>query len=176
MGGGEDQRNETLYVSHWKLSMYVLIVSNSRIRLYFLPNVILLLLYYRIPKFSWKELVLRDFSVLLWQLYSTHHKATEIRNWTVSRKISIVLRVKLLSNFGNKHEQSWVLSTLNYLFHMKPNRCTLLLSMFISTSLHVSGNYVPIIRRTCCICATLVFFICGRKGSWGCLRTWCWGE
>ena len=41
---------------------------------------------------------------------------------------------------------------------MKPTRCTLLLSIFISTSLHVSGNYVPIIRRTYCFCATLVFF------------------
>jgi len=40
---------------------------------------------------------------------------------------------------------------------MKPTRCTLLLSIFISTSLHVSGNYVPI-SRTYCICATLVFF------------------
>ena len=28
----------------------------------------------------------------------------------------------------------------------------------ISTSLHVSGNYVPIIRRTYCIYAALVFF------------------
>ena len=36
--------------------------------------------------------------------------------------------------------------------------CTLLLSIFISTYLHVSGNYVPIIRRTYCIYATLVFF------------------
>ena len=45
---------------------------------------------------------------------------------------------------------------------MKPTRCTLLLSIFISTSLHVSGNYVPIIRRTCCTYATLVFFtLCG---------------
>ena len=41
---------------------------------------------------------------------------------------------------------------------MKPTRCTLLLSIFISTSLHVSGNYVPIIKRTYCIYATLVFF------------------
>jgi len=41
---------------------------------------------------------------------------------------------------------------------MKPTRCTLLLSIFISTSLHVSGNYVPIIRRIYCIHATLVFF------------------
>jgi len=41
---------------------------------------------------------------------------------------------------------------------MKPTRCTILLSIFISTSLHVSGNYVPIIRRTYCIYWTLVFF------------------
>ena len=41
---------------------------------------------------------------------------------------------------------------------MKPPRCTLLLSIFISTSLHVSDNYVPIIRRNYCIYATLVFF------------------
>jgi len=41
---------------------------------------------------------------------------------------------------------------------MKPTGCTLLLSIFISTSLHVSGNCVPIIRRTYCIYATLVFF------------------
>ena len=41
---------------------------------------------------------------------------------------------------------------------MKPTRCTLLLSIFISTSVHVSGNYVPISRRTYCIYATLVFF------------------
>jgi len=41
---------------------------------------------------------------------------------------------------------------------MKPTRCTLLLSIFISTSLDVSGNCMPIIRRTYCIYATLVFF------------------
>jgi len=28
-------------------------------------------------------------------------------------------------------------------FKMKPTRCTLLLSIFISTSVHVSGKYVP---------------------------------
>jgi len=44
------------------------------------------------------------------------------------------------------------------LFQIKPTRCTVLLSIFISASLHVSGNYVPIIRRTYCICATLVSF------------------
>jgi len=37
-------------------------------------------------------------------------------------------------------------------------RCTLLLRIFISTSLHVSGNCVPIISRTSCIYATLIFF------------------
>ena len=41
---------------------------------------------------------------------------------------------------------------------MKPTRCTLPLGKFISTSVNVSGNYVPIIRRTYCIYATLVFF------------------
>ena len=45
---------------------------------------------------------------------------------------------------------------------MKPNRYTLILGIFISTSVHVSGKYVPIIRRTYYICATLVFFtVCG---------------
>ena len=47
-------------------------------------------------------------------------------------------------------------ASLYNLFQMKPTRCTLLLSIFISTSLHVSGNYVPIIRRTHCIYATLL--------------------
>jgi len=32
------------------------------------------------------------------------------------------------------------------------------LGIFISTSLYVSGNYVPIIRSTYCISVTLVFF------------------
>jgi hypothetical protein len=35
---------------------------------------------------------------------------------------------------------------------------TLLLSIFISTSVRVSSNYVPIIRRTYCIYVTLVCF------------------
>jgi hypothetical protein len=50
-------------------------------------------------------------------------------------------------------------ASLCNLFQMKPNSCTLLLSIFISTSLHVLGNYVPIIRTTYCIYATLVFSI-----------------
>ena len=45
------------------------------------------------------------------------------------------------------------------LFQMKPVRCILFLSTFISTFLHVLGNYMPIIRRTYCIYATLVFFV-----------------
>jgi len=44
------------------------------------------------------------------------------------------------------------------LFQMKPTTCTLILSVLILTSLHVLGNYVPIISRTYCIYATLVFF------------------
>jgi len=51
---------------------------------------------------------------------------------------------------------------------MKPTRCTLLLSIFISTSLYVSGNCVPIIRTTYCICAILVFLRC----MGGCLVDW----
>ena len=42
-------------------------------------------------------------------------------------------------------------------------RLALLLSIFISTSLHDSGNYVPLIRRTYCIYATLVFSLCMGK-------------
>ena len=49
-------------------------------------------------------------------------------------------------------------ASLYNLFQMKPIRCTLILSIFISTSVHVSGNYVPIIRRNYCIYATLLFF------------------
>jgi len=49
-------------------------------------------------------------------------------------------------------------ASLYNLFQIKPTRRTLLLSIFISTSLHVSGNYVSIIRRTYCIYTTLVFF------------------
>ena len=49
-------------------------------------------------------------------------------------------------------------ASLHNLFQTKPSRYILLLSIFISTSLHVSGNYLPIIRRPYCIYATLVFF------------------
>ena len=49
-------------------------------------------------------------------------------------------------------------AALYNLFQMKPTRCKLLLSIFISTSLHVSGNCVTIIRGTYCIYTKLVFF------------------
>ena len=48
-----------------------------------------------------------------------------------------------------------------YVFQMKPTRCTLIVSIFISTSLHVSGNYVPVVRRNYCIYGTLVFLTMG---------------
>jgi len=59
---------------------------------------------------------------------------------------------------ANNPEQFLLQTTAYHLFQIKPTRCTLLLSIYISTSLHVSCNYVPIIRRTYCIYATLVFF------------------
>jgi len=51
-----------------------------------------------------------------------------------------------------------VRASLYSLFQMEPSRCSLILGIFISTSLHVSGNYVSIIRRTYFIWATLLFF------------------
>jgi len=50
-------------------------------------------------------------------------------------------------------------ASLYNLFQIKPTRCTLIRSIFISTSIHVSGYYVLIIRRTFCIYATLLFFV-----------------
>ena len=49
-------------------------------------------------------------------------------------------------------------ASLYNLFQTKPTGCTLFVIIFISTFLHVSGNYVRIIRRTYSINATLVFF------------------
>ena len=57
-------------------------------------------------------------------------------------------------------------ASMHNLFQMKPTKCTLHLTIFISTSLHVSGNHVPIITRIYCICATLVFFtLCGWRSG-----------
>ena len=44
------------------------------------------------------------------------------------------------------HWLTGICNLLGFFFKMKPTRCTLLLSVFISTYLHVLGNYVPIIR------------------------------
>jgi len=60
---------------------------------------------------------------------------------------------------------------------MNPTSCTLILSIFISNSLHVSDNYVPIIRRTYCTYETLVFFIlCGVKGNTHIEKLWKMGH
>jgi len=68
---------------------------------------------------------------------------------------------------GCEHEGSFVLQNAgncvankreSFSFSNEAIRCTLLISIFILTSLHVLGNYVPINRRTFCIYATLVFF------------------
>jgi len=61
-------------------------------------------------------------------------------------------------------------ASLYNLFHTKPSRCTLFLSIFIWTAVHVSGNYVSIIKRTYCTYTTLVFFtlygwLCGLSGD-----------
>jgi hypothetical protein len=56
--------------------------------------------------------------------------------------------------------QFYILLTcfLYNVFQMKPTSCTLLLSIFISTSVHVSGTFVLIISRIYSIYATPVFF------------------
>jgi len=66
------------------------------------------------------------------------------------------IKSRLFSFFASSFHPSS--ATFRHLFQMKPTRCTLILSIFISTSLHISGNYVPIIRRTYCIYASLLFF------------------
>ena len=68
-----------------------------------------------------------------------------------TKRICYKVEESRILHFGDR-------ASLSNLLQMKPTRCTLLLSIFISTSVHVSGNYVPIIRRTYCIYATLVFF------------------
>ena len=84
----------------------------------------------------------------------------------ISNGVSNSLTFRLLNNRGivvTTNTARLILcfvdrASLYNLFQMKPTRCTLLLSRFISTSLYVSGKCVPIIRRTYCIYATLVFF------------------
>jgi len=84
--------------------------------------------------------------------------------WLKSR--SILFRIKSVSDYTGRENRNthfmfsitcwvafffYVLLTLHLciiFFQMKLTSCTLLLSIFISNSLHVSDNYVPIIRRT----------------------------
>ena len=98
--------------------------------------------------------------ITMYFIWNTHtHTHTSER---INTCLSFLLLLVLLSIIGWEG-YSWFFcsvdrASLYNLFQMKPTRCTLLLSIFISTSLHVSGNYVPIIRITYCIYATLVFF------------------
>jgi len=51
--------------------------------------------------------------------------------------------------------------------------------MIIWRPLHVSFEWWEIIKWVfmfLCMGEKLGRWHCGRKGSWGCLRTWCWGE
>ena len=45
----------------------------------------------------------------------------------------------------------------SYVFQMKPTRCTLILSIFISTSLHVSGNCAHHQEDLLYLCDTGIF-------------------
>ena len=42
------------------------------------------------------------------------------------------------------------------------------------TDRHMTKLIVPFLLF--CMCVKLGRWYCGRKESWGCLRTWCWGE
>jgi len=92
-------------------------------------------------------------------------------HWQLIKLLDIISNVNTVFIFCHNYICSIFLcsfyrASLYNLFQMKPTRCTPLLSIFISTSVHVSGNYVSIIRKTYYIYATLFFSLC--KG--GCLR------
>ena len=78
-----------------------------------------------------------------WDQIIMGHRRLLLNFWTIL--------IIMCHNYRNKTSKVWAF------FQMKPNRCTLILSIFISTSVHVSGNCVPIIRRNYCIYATLFF-------------------
>jgi len=65
----------------------------------------------------------------------------------------------ILPTYNSLCSKSQILLSECNLFRIKPTRCTLLLSIIISTSVHFSGNYVHIIRRIYRIYATLVVFV-----------------
>ena len=74
-----------------------------------------------------------------------------------------------LYNTLNKVMKDWILcfvdrGSLYNLFQMKPTRCTTILSIFISNSVHVSGNYLPIIRELTVSMRHWYFSLC--VGGW----------
>ena len=77
------------------------------------------------------------------------------QNWKLQR---MPVDTSLCLSVGMKQFHSSCKYIYVYLFQMKPSRLKLFLSTFISISLYVSGNYVPIIRRAYCIYTTPVFF------------------
>ena len=96
------------------------------------------------------------FSVILWQLYWKTPRYMSSRA-SLTNKISDFFQMNDTSFSFRFCTDFYKLLHFN-LFQMKPTMCTLLLSIFISTSVHASCNCVPIIRRTYCICAILVYF------------------
>jgi len=87
--------------------------------------------------------------------------------WVITQRVVVILYRRFGTTYrshlqGSRIQKGFFLcfvdrASLYNLFQMKPTRCTLLHSIFISTSVHVSGNYVPVIRKTYCNYATLVF-------------------
>jgi len=66
---------------------------------------------------------------------------------SMAKTFGVILICRYRARRSNYREQGRILcfvdrASLYNLFQMKPTRCTLLLSIFISTSLHVSGNNV----------------------------------
>jgi len=82
-------------------------------------------------------------------------------NWNryaVPKHRYAITNVRCLTSQNNEDLYFVDHASLYSLFQMKPTRCTLLLGIFISTSLHVSGNYVSIIMRTLLyLCDTSIF-------------------
>jgi len=84
-------------------------------------------------------------------------------NIHVLRVLLLLISCVLLTHFlVNQIGITFSIDLLYYPFQMKPTGWTLVLSIFISTSVHVSGNCVTIIRRTYFIYATQLFFVLGQ--------------
>jgi len=89
--------------------------------------------------------------------YATH-RTSELRKLSKLRGLELLSFQDQNICFSQILETTFLIKIRNSFFQIKPTRFTLILCVFISTSLRVSGNYVPIIRRTYCFYATLVFF------------------